>query len=285
MKITELKRTCVREPTQHIKYEVSNYVEWKGTSGCGDFMMGLNCCHLIAELTQDTVYMDMHWYHSEDYNFHMEDPETIVERFQYIHRWYKNYEAVKVRHIFNSDDDDLFEARFRGMGRVNKSRGSPPVGLTSWLFKEHIRNVKSDPNKIVIWKPFLNAAPPPNWKLSFDQAKWDLIVEHYLKSKHKFKVVEIDYRTPVREVMYHISTCRAVVGYEGMWHYFSRNLLKPAVFLGKNPGIYSVHDPQAVAILTPDSDNFYSTFKHKDVFLATIDNKLNKYKKLMTPYL
>ena len=275
----KINRYGLRDPVLNIPYEVSNYVEWKGTPGVGDFMMGLNCCHLIAQLIKEPVYMDIHWYHSQDYLFHCEDPETIIERFQYIHKFYKNYDQVKVNHIFQSNDMDLFEARYRGFLRTDKSRGQPPKGLTSWVFNDTIRSVKTDENKIVIWKPFLNATPAPEWKKSISSGNWNMITDWYLTQKHKYQIVELSYRTPIREVMYHMSTCHAVVAYEGMWHYFARNLLKPTVIIGNN-SIHLCHDPQAVPLMKPgkDNSNIVSIFKHKDIFNSKINKALDEYK-------
>ena len=59
-------------------------VSWRGTPGVGDFMWALNSCYAYA--IRDNVYVDleMHWEHGEDYYHHFEDPETIIERMEYI---------------------------------------------------------------------------------------------------------------------------------------------------------------------------------------------------------
>jgi len=269
------------DPFNKLYWEVSNWIEWKGTIGVGDSMMGLNSCHMISYMLDKPVHMDVHWYHDEDYLFHCEDPETIVERFDYIHSLYKENDRVIVNHIFNSNDRDLYKARWRGFNRTDKERGSPPLHINSWIFREDLIRYPYKENKIVIWKPFRNATPAPDWKRSFAEHHWTKILDWYLEEKHGFDITEIDYRTPVREAIYHIKTCRAVVGYEGMWHYIARNLLKPSVFLGDST-INICHDPQAIALHRPDG-SLEKLFKEKTTFLETIDNKLNEYVKMISP--
>jgi hypothetical protein len=47
--------------------------------------------------------------------------------------------------------------------------------------------------------------------------------------------------------MYHISTARMVLCYDGMWHYIARNLLTPMVVVSTE-GITSYHTPHAVKV-------------------------------------
>ena len=175
----------------------------------------------------------------------------------------------------------MYKARWRGFNRTDKERGSPPLHINSWIFREDLIRYPYKENKIVIWKPFRNATPAPDWKRSFAEHHWTKILDWYLEEKHGFDITEIDYRTPVREAIYHIKTCRAVVGYEGMWHYIARNLLKPSVFLGDST-INICHDPQAIALHRPDG-SLEKLFKEKTTFLETIDNKLNEYVKMISP--
>src|SRR5210317_346182 len=141
------------DPDNGVQYEVSNYIEWKGTIGVGDLMMGLNVCHMASHLLNTPVHMDMHWFHDENYLFHCEDPETIVERFDFLHKRYRNNENVIVKHIFDSQDEDLKKYRWRGFQRTDKPRGKVFSGLNSWVFREDLF-VPAIENKVVIWKPF-----------------------------------------------------------------------------------------------------------------------------------
>ena len=58
-------------------------------------------------------------------------------------------------------------------------------------------------------------------------------------------VVELTYRTPVREAMYEISTCRQVICYDGMWHYIAKNFARPMAVVS-NEGVTKYHTPHAI---------------------------------------
>lgn len=244
-------------------------------------MMGLNVAHMMASLLKTTVQMDVHWYHDKDYLFHPEDPETIVERFDYIHSMYHNSNTVKVNHIYNSTEEDVRNIRFRGFIEDNKKRGQVINGLNSWIFR---RDLFTPPerNKIVIWKPFDNATPAPKWKLSFSEKDWSKIVKHYLIRKHRYNVVELSYRTPIREVFYHIRTCNYVICYDGMWHYITRNFIKPSFVIG-DQGVIEAHNPQAITMKKPIG--YEKLFKDYDKFIIEIEGKCDMYRQKMFRYL
>lgn len=270
-----MKRIVARDPFNKIEYEISDFIQWKGNIGAGDLMMGLNACHMIAHMLKSPVYMDVHWPHGEDYLFHFEDPETIIERFDYLHSCFYKNETVIVNHIFNSDDEDIVEFRWRGFQRIRKPRGAPFNGINNWVFRDELFRPEIE-NKVVIWKPFNNATPSQRWKLSFGRKDWYKIENHYLKKKHGYDVFELDYRTPIREVVYHISTCKFVVCYEGMWGYVARNFMKPAVVFGNN-SIVKVHNPQAIIFAKPIG--YEKLFKDKDNLERKLEQKAREYRK------
>jgi hypothetical protein len=68
-----------------------------------------------------------------------------------------------------------------------------------------------------------------------------------------FNVVEVTHRTPISEVFFLISHCRFVVAYNGMYHYLSKNLIKPMIVLG-NSKIIRTHNPQAIFFYSPEKD-------------------------------
>lgn len=65
--------------------------------------------------------------------------------------------------------------------------------------------------------------------LTYDQ--WTIFIE-YLKKY--FDVTEIEYRTPISEVMYHLSTCEFCIGYSGMWGMHANALRTPKISLIKS---------------------------------------------------
>lgn len=241
-------------------------VTWRGTPGVGDFMMALNCVHLHAYETSQKVNLEMHWEHDEDYYHHFEDPETIVERMEYIHNLYHDKDMVEVTHVFNSQGrysdwsywDDIItdpdgsrrcitkrrdKSRFwfeSGRYSDDPGKGPPP---NNWLFREDLINTPTQKNKVVIWRPTFNAEMPRYWKRVLTNDQWERIISK-LRSGG-LNIVELSYRTPVREAVYHIATSRMVVCYDGMWHYIARNFSRPtAVISGE--GITKYHTPNAI---------------------------------------
>lgn len=214
-----------------------DYIEWKGTPGMGDAMYGLNIAHMRAFISQKPVTLNIHWYHSEDFLYHYEDPETIVERANYIHSKYMWNSMVKLEHTFNSTDLKLYAQRYRNVNRNQKH----PIARY-WMFdpKYFVTPVS---NKIVIWRPSFNADAPRWFKLPINDHEWLEIIE---KIKNlDYQVVEIDYRTPIREAFYHIRTAQLCLTYEGMWHYIAKNFFKPHAVLS-NDGITAWHTPYSV---------------------------------------
>jgi len=235
----------------------TNTVDWKGTIGVGDILFGLNAVHMLTHLARKSgrdvpfTTMNVHWNHSEDHLHHFEDPETIIERTDYIHSFYHDKESVKINHIFNSTDNEIERLRHRGLQRKSGARDVLD-GIPSWMFRRDCWHDSSESKKIVFWRPFvLNAEIPRGWKRTFQPEDWERILD-ILRAKG-YELIELSYRTPVREAFYHINTCRFGIFYDGMWQYIAKNLCKPVVALGDN-GIIHIHNPQGVNFKLPKPD-------------------------------
>ena len=62
----------------------------------------------------------------------------------------------------------------------------------------------------------------------YTSQEWCELYE-YLNSK--FELIELEYRTPIREVYYHLSTSEFCIGYGGMYHNLCTSLNKPFISL------------------------------------------------------
>lgn len=270
------------EPYKNIEYLFTDTgtVDWKGNIGVGDVLFGLNAVHMLTHLARkrfDVPYttMNFHWVHGKDHLHHYEDPETIIERCDYLHNFYYDKDAVRVKHIFHSKDKDIQTLRHRGF-----QRRSGPLdtldGVPSWIFRPDIWINKPVDNRVVFWRPTWNAEKPWGWKLKFTNEHWEKIIRT-LEGKG-YEMVELSYRTPVREAMYHIRHCRFCIFYDGMWQYIARNLCKPVIALGDS-GIIRVHNPQGVHFYRPDdkkNDLFAYIDKIPNV-LEHVDGRAKKY--------
>jgi len=248
----------------------SELVTWRGTPGVGDFMWALNSCHkYAADHNVSKINLELHWEHGEHHNHHFEDPETIIERCNYIHNFYHQQERVEIHHIFNADgrykhwkfNDDVvletngdrriaainnhgFKARFFfESGHYDDAPGSDAPD-NDWIFREDAFQ-DYNPNRIVFWRPTWNAERPRTWKRIFDDSDWDHLIAHFRTLG--FDMHELSYRTPVSEVMHLISTSRMVICYDGIWHYVAKNFARPlAVISGE--GVTKYHTSNALRL-------------------------------------
>jgi hypothetical protein len=249
----------------------SELVTWRGTPGVGDFMWALNSCHkYAADHNIRKINLELHWEHGEDYYHHFEDPETIIERCNYIHNFYHQQERVEVHHIFNAhgryrdwkfDDDVVLEttgerriaaihkhkARFYFQSGFYDDTPGSDIPDNDWIFRQDAFK-DYDPNRIVFWRPTWNAEKPRTWKRIFENDDWDKLIAHF-ESKG-FNMHELSYRTPVSEAMHLISTSRMVICYDGIWHYVAKNFARPlAVISGE--GVTKYHTSNALR-MNPD---------------------------------
>lgn len=242
-----------REPISHQPIFVNDdyEIDWRGTIGVGDILYGLNCAYALSHLHSQPIRMNVHWTHGRNYNYHFEDPETIVQRGDYFHRLYHGFDRVTVNHVFNSTDSEIEKLRWRGFGH----RSDPQRVLTfhHWPFRKDLW-CEGEPNKVVFWRPTFNREIPSGgkkWKMTFTVKEWERIIQ-FLELKG-YNLVELTYRTPVREALYHIRTSSFCIFYDGMWQYIARNLAKPVITLGGS-SICKTHSPQGVWFKEPHDE-------------------------------
>ena len=220
-------------------------VKWRGTWGVGDFMQALNVCHNYSFENKTKVNLEMHWEHGEDYLHHPDDPETIIQRMEWLHGQYHRQDDVTVTHVYNSD---LFPH-----GNVNPDRNKKrwyfdsgaysddKLPSNDWIFKPEVFTPKK--KKIVIWTPHYNSEQPRAWKRFLTNDDWSDIIS--LLRWEGWILVELTYRTPVRDAFKQIQECDFIFCYDGMWHYIARNFGKP-MFIPSWEGITGYNTPQAV---------------------------------------
>lgn len=219
------------------------------TPGVGDFMMVLNRIHWLRRtVKRDPWTVNFHWYHDKDHHHHFEDPETIIQRLEYISRFYKHHRNIQINSICDSTDEQLKRERIRYHGIFNPGRHYYD---NMWSFRQNTW-LPEDRNKVVIWRPLFNAETARDWKQVVTNQMWDDAID-ILQNQHGYKVVELTYRTPIREATYHINTCHFVVCYDGMWHYIAKNFFKPMIVTSRSP-ITKYHTPHAVMWHDLDND-------------------------------
>jgi hypothetical protein len=257
-----------------------NYeIDWRGTIGVGDILYGLNCAHQLAHMFNHPIKMNVFWTHGEDYNYHYEDPETIIERTHYLHNMYHRQSDVTLNHIYNSPTDhEIEKLRWRGFGHTRESQRV--LQFHHWMFRKELWH-RGYSKKVVFWRPTFNREIPnggKKWKMTFTVGEWERIIQ-FLELKG-YNLVELGYRTPVNEAFYHIRTSSFCIFYDGMWQYIARNFCKPVITLGGS-SICKVHSPQGVHFSKPhdEKNHFWDYLYRLPNNEKHLYRRANRYKK------
>ena len=219
-------------------------IRWRGTWGVGDFMQALNACHNYSFKNKNKVNLEMHWEHDEDYLHHPDDPETIIQRMEWIHSQYHRQDDVTITHVYNSDlfphgnvNPNKNKHRFYFDSDAYEPSGLPP---NDWIFKPS--TFTDTIKKVVYWTPIHNSEPPRKWKRFLTNDEWYGIIR--LLSGEGWIPVELTYRTPIEEAFKQIQEADMIVCYDGMWHFIARNFGKP-MFIPSWEGITDYNTPNA----------------------------------------
>lgn len=216
-------------------------VRWRGTWGVGDSMNALNVCHYYARSKGIKVNLEMHWSHDENHLESPKDPETIVQRTDWIHTQYHRQDDVVLTHVFNSDlfPKGNMNADVGKLRQIFDSGHNEPF-ISDWIFKPESFVKKK--KKIVMWTPTYNTQQPRTWKRFLTSDDWYDIIK--LLSWEGWILVELTYRTSIQDAFKQIAEADFVVCYDGMWHYIARNFGKP-MFIPSWENITNYNTPNA----------------------------------------
>lgn len=213
----------------------------------GDAMTTLNQVHRYCYDNNTTATIIFQWPYDKDYVLHPEQPETEWERINYIHQFYYQSETVTICHQFEVENIDhkkhlwLNDRPICWWGEADWTEDWFDLS-PNWYFDKKFQCIPDD-NKVVVFSYRHNLQLPKDWKMVVNN--WDEVDD--ILEKLGYNLVELTHRTSIEEAMYHISTCKFVVSYDGMWHYIVRNLFKPHFVL--SDGYFTrIHTPGAVML-------------------------------------
>ena len=256
---------------------LSEEIHWKGTPGVGDFMFGLNFAHVNAYFLNKPVKLVFNWYWNVKEQYHFEDPELTIERLDYIHQFYKDSDMVEVDHIYDSKDNEVYVNMTKSDSKymILKSDASKYGYLNWWHFRKDFK-LPIDKEKVVFFRDTFNADVVRKWKRLIDHKGWDKVIANL--QINGYEPVELTYRTPIREALYHINTAAFVISYDGLWHYVTKNFHKPSIILSKS-AITRLHTPEALTLDEKDifhySQNFSKEKKRDVIFQVNrVDRKI-----------
>jgi len=235
---------------------LSDNIHWKGTPGVGDFMFGLNVAHANSYLQNNKpVQITFNWFWDVKQKYHFEDPEFTIERLDYIHKLYKDYGNVTVKHKYNSKRNAVYVSQTDGATEKYMRKGYlARMGLTNWWHFDERLILPSVKGKFVFWRDTFNADVVRPWKRLIDHHGWDQVVDNFYING--YEPVELTYRTPIREAVYHINTADFVMCYDGLWHYVAKNFHKPLIVLSRS-SITRLHTPEALTLGEKNGEVFH----------------------------
>ena len=188
-------------------------IEWRTREGLGDFITGLGYAHSSVMKYQQPVHINFHWPNPKDTLISSIDKESINYRFDYILGLLRPVEGLTISHTYSSAPTWRFINEFEEF--------NPLHGL--WYPKDQLTTEKG---LVVQWSSKHNLSFPGYGKDPlYDH--WDQIVRN-LKAEG-YNVVEVTYRTPIKEIMDVMMRCEFGIGYEGMVHQFFKFLWKPLI--------------------------------------------------------
>lgn len=203
-------------------------VKWRTGVGYGDFVTGLGYAHTASIKYQTPVEIEFYWSHSKDYLFANNDPETIVDRCNYVYSIMRQSPMVEIKHKYNN------KAEFRFYNQLDEF--NPLHGL--WY-----SNLPNDTKlkHVAIWTTEHNVDFPGLLKDPVHN-RWDEI-RYFLKD---YVLEEITYRTPVSEAIDIIRRCEFGIGYDGLAHQLFKFMWKPLFVFCQRKSLNNLLIPQAL---------------------------------------
>ena len=256
----------------------NNTIEITGKYGIGDACWALNVAHNTAKILSVPIELSVHWNWDRNYYYSYDDVENIIDQMDYIKNFYDNPQSVNVVHNINSNKADLHDINGRMLNGPDPAYRS--LRQSNWWKFNQALKLPTIENKVVIWRSSFNFGPlPDSSKEMVNNEDWNHMISKL--QSNGYTVVELSYRTPIREAMYHINTCSSTIGYAGMWYYFANNWQKPCLIVSKR-SITRVHMPACLEIadrkmILSICDNYDQCEEMIDLYCAQRYNYVNKW--------
>ena len=219
------------------------------------------------------INLNLFWHPKEFLKHnHYEDAESWVEKNNYIIKKLNIISDIDIVHYMTTSkkmapieivgeedlDANMIEKLYRlpnkPMFRVDLQTQKDKVCF--WRYDKNRLTYHRDPNQYETWYKE-NTYTPDEW------------CKLYSFLNKNYNVVELEYRTPIREVFYHLSTCEFVVGYGAMWHILSNHLDNPMISI-LNPSRVRPNDHRHIyeficlpTINQITDSNYFKSLLHK----------------------
>lgn len=218
------------------------HLNFKANFGYGDFISNLAYAYNASIKYKVRVNATFHWEHSRNFKHHIDDPETIIDRFYAIKEditpnkncyiAVKSNSKVDYRYINNLDYKNPIHAYYSSKRPITNN------------------------GHILLWRSTFNSYFPGYEKDPLYNDWEDLI---NFCEKNGYSVKEVTYRTPVREVLDLISKCDMGIGYDGMIHQLFKIYKKPLIVFCKRYTLNRYLVPHAAL------ENSFENFKKNGI--------------------
>lgn len=240
----------------------SNKIVMTMAAGYGQMYAHLAYVYYIANFNNIDLDVTFIWLtntgtagHDVDNNFMLsfEDEESQIEIFNYVHSLFQyKPNNLKISHRLTNDVEYYAEIKNNDR-QVSKEvvkfkyPDEKPSVYLAWPLRNKFKPVK---NKVTLWRPtfthsMMDAASHKTWhdethpyKNNYTYDEWNYIIDCL---KKYFSVYEIQYRNPIREIIYHISTSEFCFGYCGLAHGLSIGLNVPEISVSNKKDIHEFY--------------------------------------------
>ena len=240
-----------------------------------EMILALSYSYFMARYNDTNLEVDILWSrYFVDNNFYYlnwDEVESSVEKFNYLHSMieFKSNNTVKFNHVLLDDGVILPEHKLP-IGDIHNNLGYMKFKAAtnkqyrelhkslSIMVQDDISNIDNrgllwplknkltrKRKKVTFWRPtfihkIIGETSDISWPVShkkyrgwlYRYSEWNQILKNL---KENYDVVEIEYRTPIREVYYHLSTSEFAVGYAGICQNFSCMLSTPTILISSKP--------------------------------------------------
>lgn len=227
-----------------------------------EMTMVLSYCYTLARYYEKDLEVEVLWsdYYLEDnlYYKNWDETESSLDRFNFLHSMIEFKGDVKIhfnhkilegglavgekfKKQFYKEKCVPFHKLMQGLANRDECQDNR---VLLWPLRNCLERI---PNKVTFWKPTFvhkmwGQADDVKWvggpgrmkysHLLYYYNEWNEILENL---KNSYDVVEIEYRTPVREVYHHLSTSQFTFGYNGICQSISVGLSTPTILCSFKP--------------------------------------------------
>ncbi len=199
-------------------------IEWKAKIGYGDFVSPISYAYMQSFRKKKFVTLWFHYKNKANWKYNNKTPWSIFSLANYIHN--ASIEAnVECYHSF---DDDY------NVDHINYFNGSSAHNF--WLSEYHNRYER---NIIVINTTLDNEIPmsvyakDKQWKDELNN-KWPEFIKTIKEKNPNETIVEVSYRSPIREVHDLYARCKLAIGYHGSTMWMGKFLYCPMFIFSKH---------------------------------------------------